>query len=137
MEWYLPIALLPGVGLLILSTTAQMMSLSAEIGSILIEDCTAFRLSIAERKIKQLGRLTKSTSLLYIACACLVFSGMAQVLPEFSSYLYLPDLFLYIGVLMVVWALAILISYGYDLIKIRKIQHDQQGKLQGEVNHSS
>jgi len=34
MEWYLPITVLPAVGLLIMSTTGQMMNLSMEVGSL-------------------------------------------------------------------------------------------------------
>ena len=42
-EWYLPITILPALGMLILSTTNQMMSLSNEINSLLREKCSDFQ----------------------------------------------------------------------------------------------
>lgn len=50
MEWYIPITILPGIGMLILSTTNQMMMLSAEIGELLSDKCSQFQHDISDKK---------------------------------------------------------------------------------------
>lgn len=123
MEWYIPITILPGVGMLILSTTSQMMALSGEIGALLKNKCTPFQHQISDRKIKQLTRLSSSAALLYISAACFVLSGIAGsvVQEEFGNTL--PKVILILGVVLVLIALFVLIVYGLRAIGIRKIQH--------------
>ena len=41
-EWYLPITILPALGMLILSTTSQMMTLSNDINGLLQQKYTKF-----------------------------------------------------------------------------------------------
>ena len=123
MEWYIPITILPGVGMLILSTTSQMMTLSAEIGGLLSNKCTPFQHDISDRKIKQLNRLTVSAALLYISSACFVLAGIAGSFVEDELGNALPKLILIIGVLLVLVALFILIIYGLKAINIRRAQH--------------
>lgn len=129
MEWYLPITILPAVGLLIMSTTNQMMGLSSEIGNLLGEKCTPFQHKISDMKILQLKRLTKSLTLLYLSSALFVLSGLisasfqAGMLSTGSQYI------LIIGVAMVLVALFILISYGFHAITIRELQHQHNHQL--------
>ena len=80
MEWYIPITILPGIGMLIMSTTSQMMALSSEIGMLLSDRCTSFEHRISDMKIVQLKRLTWSASLLYSSAACFVLSGILGAL---------------------------------------------------------
>lgn len=119
MEWYLPITIIPGIGVLIVSTTNQMIAVSEEIREIITSDCTAFSKNIAALKITQLGKLTLATFFLYLSCALYVVSGI------FSAFLamhFLPDLFLIIGTLCLFIAIGFLIAYGFNLIQIRKKQ---------------
>ena len=129
MDWYIPITILPGVGMLILSTTSQMMNLSTEIGTLLSEKCSPFQHEISDRKIKQLNRLTISAALLYISAACFVMAGIAgSIVPgEFNNAI--PKLILVLGVLLVLIALCILIVYGLKAINIRKDQHKHNHNL--------
>lgn len=124
MEWYIPITILPAVGILILSTTTQMMSISTEIGGLLSDQCTEFEHQIAAKKITQLGRLTKSATLLYISAACFVLSGILQAVVPNGSFFDIPNWVLLLGVALFFIALAFLIKYGYQTITIRKLQHD-------------
>jgi len=87
MNWYLPITIIPGLGMLILSTTSQMMALSSEIGSMLANKCSTYQHQISERKIKQLGLLIRASALLYLATGCYVLSGILGVLFENKSVL--------------------------------------------------
>lgn len=126
MDWYIPITILPAVGLLIVSTTSQMMGLSTEIGSLLSKKCSPFQHKISDLKIKQLTRLTRSTALLYISAACFVLSGiLGAILPEAMEINQkLPQYVLLAGVVLILIALGLLIVYGINTISIRKTQHE-------------
>ena len=129
MDWYIPITILPGVGMLILSTTNQMMTLSMEIGDLLSNKCSPFQHEISDLKIKQLDRLTKSSALLYISAACFVLSGILGAFTESTPFANLPDFVLIIGVILLLLATCLLINYGFKTIKIRKYQHQHNHKL--------
>ena len=126
MDWYIPITILPAVGLLIVSTTAQMMGLSTEIGGILSVKCTKFEHDISNLKIKQLTRLTRSTALLYVSAACFVLAGiLGAILPEGKGISdTLPQYVLLLGVVLILVALGLLIVYGIKTISIRRLQHE-------------
>lgn len=123
MEWYIPITILPGVCMLILSTTGQMMALSTEIDNLLSNHCNALQNRISDLKIKQLNRLTKSAALLYISAACFVLSGVLGAILPMDFYYNIPNLVLFFGVCLVLVALGILINYGVHTINIRQLQH--------------
>ncbi len=129
MNWYLPITIIPGLGMLILSTTSQMMSLSSEIGTLLSNKCTSYQHKISERKIKQLGLLTRASALLYLATGCYVLSGILGVIFETEAVLSLPSIALYIGTVLVFIALTLLISYAFRAVKIRKDQFNDNHNL--------
>ena len=134
MDWYIPITILPAVGLLIVSTTAQMMGLSTEIGGILSEKCTDFEHKISELKIKQLTRLTRATALLYISAACFVLAGILGAILNEQVLLSqkIPQYVLLIGVSLILVALSLLIKYGIKTISIRQKQHSQNPHLGDE-----
>jgi len=122
MNWYLPITIIPGLGMLILSTTSQMMTLSSEIGNLLSNRCSKFQHMISERKIKQLGLLTRASALLYLATGSYVLSGILGVIFDNKSILDLPSIALYIGTVLVFVALTLLIVYAFRAVSIRKMQ---------------
>ncbi len=128
MEWYLPITILPGVGVLILSTTNQMLAISREVGELLDHRCSKFQHNIADRKIKQLTRLTTSAALLYISAACFVSSGILGAIIPMMEESNIPNYVLIAGVVLVLVALAILVNYGFQSISIRKFQHKHNHK---------
>ncbi|MFS4455832.1 hypothetical protein [Maribacter sp. 2304DJ31-5] len=122
-EWYLPITILPGLGMLILSTTNQMMTLSGEIGKILEAKCTPFQHRISDQKIAQLGLLTRASVLLYAATGFYVLSGILGAVLNEGSYNYIASSALYLGTILVFIALVLLIIYGFKAVGIRKEQH--------------
>ena len=126
MDWYIPITILPAVGLLIVSTTAQMMAVSTEIGGILSDRCTLFEHKLSGLKIKQLERLTRSTALLYISAACFVLAGiLGAIIPvEITWSQKLPQIVLLLGVVLILVALGLLVTYGIKTISIRRMQHE-------------
>ena len=128
-EWYLPITILPALGMLILSTTSQMMTLSSEINSLLSNKCTDFEHLIAGKKIKQLGLLTRSSALFYLASGIYVLSGILGALLETESFYDTPSLLLYFGTVLVFIAFILLITYAFRAVRIRELQFNNNHNL--------
>lgn len=128
MDWFIPITILPGIGMLVLSTTNQMMALSGEIERLLAAEKDDFQLHIIDLKISQLARLTQASTLLYISAAFYVLSGIAAAVLAIAEA---DKWILVCGVIVTFMALALLITYSYKAIKIRRSQH--QNKL-GKVS---
>jgi len=129
MNWYLPITIIPGLGMLILSTTSQMMTLSSEIGSLLANKCSIYQHEISERKIKQLGLLTRASALLYLATGCYVLSGVLGVAFETEAVFSVPSIALYVGTVLVFIAITLLIIYAFKAVTIRKDQFKNNHNL--------
>ena len=128
-EWYLPITILPGLGLLILSTTNQTMALSSEISSLLQNKCSDFQHLISRKKLRQLGLLTRATVLLYLATGAYVLSGILGVMLNGDSFFDLPSLTLYLGTVFIFMAIVLLIIYAFRAIAIRKLQFENNHNL--------
>ncbi len=135
MEWYLPITILPAVGLFIVSTTAQMMALNTEIATLLSKKCTAFEHKISAMKIKQLARLAWATALLYVSASCFVLAGiLGALLTNEKGIRHMgPQTVLFLGVVFILFALGLLIVYGVRTISIRKIQHEHNPYMGDEA----
>lgn len=117
MEWYLPITIMPGIGMLIFSTTNQMLSISSEVGTLLSVECTEFQHHIASLKIKQIKRLT---SLLYSSAGFYVLSGIFGVFATINTNM--PEILLILGTLQLFLALILLVIFSFNTIKIRQLQ---------------
>ncbi len=126
MEWYLPITIIPGIGMLILSTSTQLLGLSSEIAGLLSKEHDDFQHQIADRKIKQLSLLTKANFFLYLSVAFYVFSGILGVITENESFYSLPSLSLYAGTLNIFVAIILLNIYAFRAVKIRKKQFEHK-----------
>ena len=122
MNWYLPITIIPGLGMLILSTVTQMLNLSTEINGLVTQKCSVFQHEISERKIKQLGLLTRANALLYLATGSYVLSGILGIIFKSESIISIPSITLYIGTVFVFIAITLLIIYAFKAVKIRKDQ---------------
>jgi hypothetical protein len=71
--WYLPITILPGIGLLIISTSSLIVSLNNELER-LLEEAKTNELLI-QKKLSQMRLLTYSMSGFYVSTAMMVLSG--------------------------------------------------------------
>jgi len=76
MEWYVPITIMPAIGLIIMSTTNFIVALNAEIFE-LEKDITQHDVVI-NGKIKQLKRLGTANALLYMSALCFMFAALFQ-----------------------------------------------------------
>ena len=118
-NWYLPITIVPGIGLLILSTSNLMVTLSNEL-IVLIKEQSKNE-SIILRKLKQLKTLNRAMVLFYIAVACLVIAGLIgglQLKNIGDSATYISVL----GIVIMLFALFSLIKYSYRAVSIRQDQ---------------
>lgn len=122
MEWYLPITIIPGVGVLIVSTTNQLLGVNEEIRILLREKCDDFQKEIITLKIVQLGKLTHATFFLYLSCSFFVCSGIVGAFLQMNEA---PNVLLICGTVSLLISLAILIVYGYKQIIIRKKQFNK------------
>ncbi len=117
-EWYFPITILPGVGLLIMSTTHLSTSLSQEIGGLVADD-VSFNHDIILKKIGQLSRLNISLTGFYVSCCTLVLSGLFSGLYDRNSF---SELLLFTSVTAIFFALILLIIYSAKAVMIKRKQ---------------
>ena len=124
-KWYLPITILPGIGLIIISTSNLIISLNKEMEKLLKEAATFEQL--INKKLSQMRLLTMSLAGFYISTALMVLSGLVSLMQnyaqQFSSHWSLGILLL--GVVLIFASLLILIIYSVKAVSIRQIHFEQ------------
>lgn len=118
-NWFLPITIVPGIGLLILSTSNLMITLSNEINT-LIKNHT-INDTIISRKLTQLKTLNRAMVFFYTAVACLAIAGVINGLRiDFikNSHTYISIL----GIVIMLSGIISLIKYSYKAVSIRQDQ---------------
>jgi len=123
-EWYVPITILPGICLLILSTSNIMIDLSREI-KLLIKDTGSAKL--IERKLQQLKLINMAMVFLYLSVGSFVISALllgvgtnTGVAIEAATYM------LFLGILFAMLALASLILYSFRAVRLRQDQYHKK-----------
>ncbi|WP_299766770.1 hypothetical protein [uncultured Dokdonia sp.] len=120
-NWYIPITIIPGIGLLILSTSNLMVTLSTEINTLIHN--TDENDVIINRKLIQLKLLNRAMVLFYIAISCLVTAALIggislKLAIETTLALYV----IILGIIMLLFGLFWLIKYSYRAVSIRQDQ---------------
>lgn len=115
MEWYFPITIIPGIALLILSTTSLILALNAELTQ-LAEEGKRIEI-IVDQKINQLKRISFALFLLYLGIFLFLISGMGAAMVENS--IQWPKFILLAGVLSVTWAIILLLIFSIKSVRIR------------------
>ena len=118
-NWYLPITLVPGIGLLILSTSNLMVTLTNELSGFVKEQSK--NESIISRKLIQLKTLNRSMVFFYIAVAFLAIAGLIGGL-KLSSLKNSAAYISIIGIVIMILGLLSLIKYSYRAVSIRQDQ---------------
>ncbi|CAM1339969.1 hypothetical protein [Tenacibaculum amylolyticum] len=116
-NWYLPITIVPGIGLLILSTSNLMLTLSNEIHGLMMS--TTVKTSIVDRKLLQLKTLNRTMIFFYLSIACLAVSGLIgglELHAKIASYTSI------LGILFMLTGICFLIGYSYKAVSIRQDQ---------------
>ena len=116
MQWIIPLTVLPGIVLIVLSTSNLLISLNKEISK-LNREKDKYQEIIA-LKIIQLKRLNWSLVLLYFGILFFLVSGVLGALTEPDARY--PVAGMLAGVLVLIAALMILIIYGFKSIYIRQ-----------------
>ncbi|MEO1051149.1 MAG: DUF2721 domain-containing protein [Bacteroidota bacterium] len=122
-NWYLPITILPGVGLLLMSTSNLVNSLSSEIARLVNED-TELLCDIIDKKINQLSLLNRSMVGFYISAACFVLAGLSGgVGINFSFHIetFISAMMIF-GIACVLISLVFLTIYSYRAVSIKREQ---------------
>ncbi len=120
-DWYIPITIIPGIGLLILSTSNMMVTLSSEINTLIHgEDKSE---AIIKRKLVQLKLLNRAMVLFYIAIASLVTAALiAGISVKLGSSQNATLYVIILGIMMLLLGLFWLIKYSYRAVSIRQDQ---------------
>ncbi|MBQ4802622.1 DUF2721 domain-containing protein [Aquimarina sp. MMG015] len=121
-HWYLPATIIPGIGLLILSTSNLLVNLSTEIKTLITEDI--IKEQLIERKLRQLKLLNSAMVFLYIAVACFVISALVSGIyksidTDFNATIYITIA----GITSALLGLIALIIYSFRAVKIRQDQY--------------
>ncbi len=116
MEWYLPMTIIPGIGLLILSTSNIMLALNSEINELEMESTQ--NIEIIRLKLAQLKRLSVSIVFLYIGVLLFLLAG---VLKSFDDQLIgLFKGLLLAGVVSVIISIVFLLIHSIRAVYIRQ-----------------
>jgi len=123
--WYLPITIIPGIGLPILSTTHLIVSLNNEMETLLEE--AGLNQSLMQQKLSQMKLLTYSMSGFYISTALMVLSGLVSFSQQFevNALVNFSSSILLAGVALIFISLLILILYSVRAVKIRRMHFEQ------------
>jgi hypothetical protein len=116
MEWYVPITIIPGIGLLILSTSAILLNLNGEISQ--LNKSRSQYSEIINLKLKQLKKLSIAISMQYLSVLFFLFSGIIRAIymdeKIWSEYVLLA------GVLAASISISILLIYSIKAVSIRQ-----------------
>ena len=120
-DWYIPITIIPGIGLLILSTSNMMVTLSSEINTLIHgEDKNE---AIIKRKLLQLKLLNRAMVLFYISIASLVTAALiAGISVKLDTAQNATLYVIILGIMMLLLGLFWLIKYSYKAVSIRQDQ---------------
>jgi hypothetical protein len=127
-EWYVPITILPGIGLLIISTSSLLVNLDNEISSLLHSD-KKDDIVLSQKKLKQLNLLNIAMVGFYIGSATFVNSGILMILAKALTWCRDTSLiFIVVGIVAVLASLCLLILFSFRAVRIRKEQHQDKIK---------
>ncbi len=120
-NWYIPISIIPGIGLLILSTSNLMVTLTTEINTLIHN--TDENDGIINRKLVQLKLLNRAMVLFYIAISCLVTAALiGGISLKLDTEATLALYVIILGIIMLLLGLFWLIKYSYRAVSIRQDQ---------------
>ncbi len=116
MEWYVPMTILPGLGLIILSTSNFLIALNKEIIK-LCKDAESNR-EIIDLKVIQMKRLSVAMAFLYSGVLSFLLAGLSGVTNLVGKTLFQG--LMIAGVLFVTIAIIVLLIYSIKAVGIRQ-----------------
>ncbi len=122
-NWYIPITILPGIALLILSTSNILIALSDEIAERIKAQVNQV---LTKRKLRQLNLLTKGLVGLYIGAGSMIIAG---ILSGIQNYIAITEdmatIFMLIGTISLFISIGFLITFSFRAVKIRQDQFNE------------
>ena len=115
MEWYIPMTIIPGIGLIILSTSNIMLALNNEISK--LEEAQREKIEIIKSKLSQLKVLSISIVFQYLGVLFFLLSGIVASVLKNS---FIPEGLLFIGVGVISISIILLLSYSIKSVSIRQ-----------------
>ncbi|NAS31319.1 hypothetical protein GTQ40_10080 [Flavobacteriaceae bacterium R38] len=122
-NWYIPITILPGIALLILSTSNILIALSNEIAERIKQHIDP---TLTKRKLRQLNLLTKGLVGLYIGAGSMVIAGIMSGIQNYIAITEdLATFFMLIGTISLFVSIGFLITFSFRAVKIRQDQFNE------------
>jgi len=122
-SWVIPLTLLPGIGMMIMSTTNLTTAISTEINKLLAqEECNP---ALVEKKISQMSLLNVAMVCLYISAAVFAVAGLIEGIFKLRTQMHdgtLRQLLLVIGIAALVLATFLLITFSIRAVRIKRNQ---------------
>jgi cation transport ATPase len=115
MEWYIPLTILPAIGMIILSTTNFIISLNTEISNLELEE--QLNTHIIVQKVDQLKRLGIANAFLYSSGLLFMFSSLSKA---FFQKELIYELLMVLAAIMATFALVYLFIHSIKSIQIRQ-----------------
>lgn len=121
-SWIFPLTVLPGIGLLIMSTTHWAIALTGEINHLLEHHHCDHR--ILKRKVQQLGLINRALVFLYICSGLLAAAGFCGATLNWAGATNASWMYFIagVGILFLLTATYMLIIYGFRAYAIKKTQ---------------
>jgi quinol-cytochrome oxidoreductase complex cytochrome b subunit len=116
MQWIIPITVLPGIALIVMSTSNILLSLNNEV-TVLNKEKEKYR-EIIRLKLTQMKRLNWSLVLLYIGILIFLVSGVLGAITDPQNIYTVFSMVA--GVVVLIMAIVLLIVFGFKSINIRK-----------------
>ena len=116
MQWIIPITVLPGIALIVMSTSNILLHLNTEV-ALLNKEKEKYR-EIIRLKLIQMKRLNWSLVLLYIGILIFLVSGVLGAITDPENFYTVFSMVA--GVLVLIMAIVLLIIFGFKSINIRK-----------------
>ena len=122
-SWVIPLTLLPGIGMMIMSTTNLSNAIGVEINNLLDkEECKP---SLIEKKISQMSLLNVAMVSLYISAAVFAVAGLIEGIFKLRTEMHdgtAHQVLLVIGIAALVIASLLLIIFSIRAVRIKRNQ---------------
>ena len=128
-NWIFPLTILPGIGLLIMSSTNWSVAIAGEINDLLQSD--ECNMILLQKKIQQLGLVNRALVALYLCAALCALSGFMSGIMQYQmeSSQFVATFLLCFGMVFLLVATVMLIIYAFRATNIKRQQFlDQLNK---------
>ena len=124
-NWYIPITIVQGIGLILMSTSQLLVALTNEIKERIHDPKTSK--ALMNRKLLQLKKLSAAMVYLYISVACFIVSGLIMAINQtYGTHVNISIYIAIAGIACALLGLVQLIIYSYRAVRIRQDQYHER-----------